>query len=243
MRMQKACFASIILVRFDEIQVGPSLPDTTDEGVLFRNVGADVRAAATDMSSESAFKFAIYGLHDSEESGRRAIDRRLMDMPWVSNAAETWCALLAPFRHYGEANFLDPEHPGPVFEIMHPEPPAASPIVVVTSAGWELGPDLDMAKVRDFGANVTAVRISMSGVPGLHSQQTFSFPGGLATDGITVTFWKDFASMRDFAYGAGLHRKQVKRQRDNEFGGRTSFTRFAVLHSEGTWHGTNPLFR
>lgn len=239
--MQKACFASIILVRFDEMLVGGSLPDTTDEGVLFMNVGADVRAAATDMASESAFKFAIYGLHDSAESAQRAIGNRLKNIPWITDATESWCAVLAPFRHYGEANFLNTDDPGSVFETMQPEPPAGSAIVVVTSAGWELGPDLDMTKVRDFGAHVTAVRISMSGVPGLHSQQTFSFPGGLTTDGITVTFWKDLASMRDFAYGPGLHRKQVKRQRDDEFGGRTSFTRFAVMHSEGTWHGSDPL--
>jgi hypothetical protein len=241
--MLTASFASIVLVRFDEIRVGGTAGDNGGEGdgVLFRRVAADIRAAETDMESETAFKFAIYGLHDSVQSAQRAIDDRLNSMPWITEAKETWCAVLSPFRHYGEANFLDPHCPGPVFETIQPEPAAGSPIVVVTSAGWNLGPDLDMSLVRDFGANVAAVRISMTGVAGLHSQQTFSFPGGLVTDGITVTFWKDFASMREFAYGAGLHRRQVKRQRDNEFGGRTSFTRFAVLHSEGSWHGSDPM--
>ena len=239
--MQKASFASIVLVRFDDTRLGGTVGGSGDEGVLFANVGADIRAAATAMDSETAFKFAVFGLHDSVDSARRSIDERLTSMPWIAEAKETWCAVLSPFRHFGEANFLDSNRPGPVFETMQAEPAAGSPIVVVTSAGWELGPDLDMVKVRDFGANVAAVRISMTGVQGLHSQQTFSFPGGLVIDGITVTIWKDFASMRDFAYGPGHHRTQVKRQRDGDFGGRTSFTRCAVLHSEGTWHGSDPL--
>ena len=239
--MPKASFASIILVRFDEVRIGGSVGGNGGDGVFFQDVAADIRAAATAMDSEMAFKFAIFGLHDSVDSARRALNDRIVAMPWIAEAKETWCAVLSPFRHFGEANFLDTNGAGPVFEMMQPEPAAGSPIVVVTSAGWELGPDLDMARVRDFGANVAAVRISMTGVSGLHSQQTFSFPGGLVIDGITVTIWKDFASMRGFAYGPGLHRGQVKRQRDGEFGGRTSFTRFAVLHSEGTWHGSDPL--
>ena len=239
--MKKASFASIILVRFDEMRKGGPVPESVQGGVLFRNVAADVRAAATDQLSETAFKFVVYGLHESIESARQAIDDRLNDMTWLGEAKETWCAVLAPFRQHGEANFLNPEEPGCLFETLQQEPPAGSPIVVVTTAGFNPGPELDMKRVREFGSNVSSVRISMTGVPGLHSQQTFTFPGQFTHDGVTVTLWRDFASMRDFAYGPGLHRSQVKRQRDNEFGARTSFTRFAVLHSEGTWHGTDPM--
>ena len=113
--------------------------------------------------------------------------------------------------------------------------------MIITTAGWDVSEEMNMDPIRDFSSGVARVRISMTGVPGLHSQQTFSFPGSFETDGITVTFWRDFASARDFAYGAGLHRELMKRHRDGDFGARTSFTRFSVLHSEGTWHGSNPL--
>lgn len=239
--MQKARFASLVLSRFDEMRVNGTLQDIEGKGNLFRAVGADIRASGNDPASQRAFKFVAYGLHDSIESAQSAVDNKLETMPWIADAREVWCGVLAPFRQFGEANFIDPISPSLSFESLHPEPPAGTPIVVVTTAGFEDGPDLDMSRVRDFGAGVAAVRISMTATPGLHSQQTFSFPNGFTHDGVTVTFWRDFASMRDFAYGAGLHRQQMKRQRDNEFDARTSFTRFAVVYSEGTWHGTDPL--
>ncbi len=239
--MSKASYASLILARFDEVRLGGPINELDGVVSMFQSVGADVRAAATAFDSETAFKFAIFGLHDSVESARACVANRSDSMPWIAEASEVWCGVLAPFRHFGESNFLAPDEPGALFETMQPEPLAGTPIVVATTAGWTPNPEYDMNAIRDFGAGVSAVRISMSGTPGLHSQQTFSFPGGLEIDGLTVTFWKDFASMRDFAYGSGLHRNQVKRQRADEFGARTSFTRFAVVESEGTWHGTDPL--
>jgi hypothetical protein len=58
---------------------------------------------------------------------------------------------------------------------------------------------------------------------------------------LTVTFWKDVASAMAFAYGPGFHRNQVKSHREEPDGDRTSFTRFTALHSEGEWHGCNPV--
>jgi hypothetical protein len=39
----------------------------------------------------------------------------------------------------------------------------------------------------------------MTGVPGLRSQQSFFFPGVLECDPVTLTFWRDEASIRAFA--------------------------------------------
>ena len=239
--MQTATHASLVLARFAEMRAAGPVVSHEAEEALFLDAGADYRAAGTDIKSQTAFKFAVFGLHESAESARKAVRDRLKITPWFADASEVWCAVLAPFRHFGEANFLDADHPGPLFGQVQPEPPDGTPIVVITSVGWIPESFSDMDRIRDFGAGVAAVRISMTGVPGLHSQQTFSFPGGLVTDGITVTIWRDFASMRDFAYGPGLHRMQVKRQRAEVFGDRTSFTRYFALQSGGTWHGSDPL--
>lgn len=237
--MQLATHASLVLARFDDLrETGPVAG--AGEDCLFLMAGADVRAAATDPKSQRAFKFVVYGLHTSEESAKRSVDERLTLCPWLADAKEVWGAVLKPFRHFGEANYLQPDAPAPVFDVTTPDPADGKPIVVVTSAGWNRS-DLDMERVREFGAGVTGVRISMTGVPGLHSQQTFSFPGGLDWDGITVTMWKDFVSMRDFAYGPGMHVTQLKRQRSDGLGDRTSFTRFIPLESVGAWHGSDPL--
>jgi hypothetical protein len=80
----------------------------------------------------------------------------------------------------------------------------------------------------------------MTGVDGLHSQQSFFFPGVLTHDPITVTIWRDTVAVGKFAYGAGAHKMQLEKQRAQNLADRTSFTRCKILRSEGTWHGSNP---
>ena len=100
-----------------------------------------------------------------------------------------------------------------------------------------------MSRVREFGAGVLAVRASMTGVAGPRSQQSFFFPGVVECDPITVTFWHDEASIRAFAYGQGSHRRQLDRHRTERLADRTSFTRFRVLSSAGTWYSVAPAAR
>lgn len=211
------------------------------EGLLFIGAAADVRAAASDAKAQRAFKFAILGLHNSAESAYQSHTDRALHAPWIAEAHEVWSGVLRPFRHFGEANFVDPQNPGPQYTDLASAPPEDTPIVILTSVGWNIAEGYDWDRITRFSEGVAAVRIGMSGVPGLHSQQTFSFPGGLVLDGVTVTFWRNLAAAMAFAYGPGYHRMQVKAQREENLGDRTSFTRFQVLASEGLWHGTNPL--
>lgn len=230
-----ATHASLILARFDE-PTGVSPIDASHvPGVRFLDVGADVRAASIDPRSTLAYTHVIYGLHNSEASARELIERRHDVAPWLTEAKETCSLLLRPFRHFGEANFLGPA--GPVLTVENAEHDKHSPLVIVTSAGWDSAEGEALERIIRFSEHVSAVRISMGGTAGLLAQHSFGFAGGLATDGITVTFWRDQASAMAFAYGPGLHRSQVKVQREELYGDRTSFTRFAVLHSEGTWNG------
>jgi heme-degrading monooxygenase HmoA len=239
--MDLATHATITLARFNDLQEPKFVEPEDRAGVKFLGTAADVRSAYTGPNCTTAFKFATYGIHESEESANRTMDERAEILPWLADATETWSAVLRPIRHYGECNFVDPSAPGEVYSVASTEHPADAPLVVVTSVGWEYVEDLDMERLREFSAGVNSVRIGMSGIQGLHSQQTFSFPSTLQRDGITVTFWRNFAAMRDFAYGSGIHKHWMKRQRDEKLGDRTSFTRFAVVRSEGTWHGVDPL--
>jgi hypothetical protein len=94
-----------------------------------------------------------------------------------------------------------------------------------------------MERVRQFGAGAAAIRMSMTAVDGLYSQQSFFFPGGIALDPVTLTFWRDDASARAFSYNAGIHRHQMDRLRPENLADRTSFTRCHVLHGTGSWPG------
>ncbi|MBM3763637.1 MAG: hypothetical protein FJW36_25825 [Acidobacteria bacterium] len=92
-----------------------------------------------------------------------------------------------------------------------------------------------------FGQGVVAVRIAMTGMAGLHSQQTFGFDKGIATDPVTVTFWKNDAAVRQFAYGPAVHKMQMDQFRAEDTADRRSFTRLKVLSSEGSWYGGDPM--
>ena len=97
-----------------------------------------------------------------------------------------------------------------------------------------------MQRVLDFAAGVVAVRMSMSGVDGLHAQHSFFFPGVLKDDPVTFTLWRSQAAMHRFAYGGGSHKHQMDRHRTGPLSDRTSFTRFRVVRSAGSWHGLGP---
>jgi hypothetical protein len=235
--MNRASHLSLFLARFDSLRAAGALDGQPRDGVLFRGVAADTRAAATEPASQQAFAFLIIGLHVDATSAHRELDERHELAPWLAEAAEVWSAVLQPFRHTGAANYLDRALPGTLFESLGPQPAACAPIVVVTSAGWTVGENFDMNRVREFSTGVMGVRMSMSGVAGLLSQQSFFFPRVLEHDPITVTLWKDTASARAFAYGPGVHKVQMQRQNDQGLADRTSFTRCRVVRAEGTWHG------
>jgi hypothetical protein len=233
----RASHLSISLARFDSARVALELGGARHEGVLFQGVAADTRAAATEPASQHAFVFLIIGLHTEQSSAHRALDDRQQQAPWLDEAVEVWSAVLQPFRHTGSANYVDRASPGALFETVGPQPASSEPIVVVTSAGWTVGENFDMSRVRDFSTGVMGVRMSMSGIPGLLSQQSFFFPRVLEYDPLTVTLWRDTAAARAFAYGPGVHKVQMQRQNDQGLADRTSFTRCRIVRSEGTWHG------
>ena len=235
--MTRAAHLSMFLARFDSQRGAGEIEGKPRDGVLFQGVAADTRAAATEPGSQQAFAFLVLGLHADERSAHRAIDERPGLVPWLSEAAEVWGAVLQPFRHTGAANYLDRQSPGALFDSAGQQPGAAEPIVVVTSAGWTMGEGFDMNRVREFSTGVIGVRAAMSGIPGLLSQQSFFFPRVFEHDAITVTLWRDTAAARAFAYGPGVHKAQMQRQKEQGLADRTSFTRCRVLRSEGTWHG------
>lgn len=238
--MPIAAVASLQLARFVQLrETGPVAADPA-RGVLFCAAAADSRAAGTEPGSQVAFTFVVLGLHADAASARAFVEDRAACVPWLTDASEAWAGVLQPFRHHGASNYLDPANPGALFDTMTPDAGPGGPVVALTTVGWNRE-GLDMNRVREFGAGVMAVRMSMTGVPGMHTQHSFFFPGVLAIDPLTVTFWRDEASLRSFAYNQGSHRRQLDRLRAENLADRTSFTRFRVMESTGSWHGRNPV--
>ena len=232
--MPRAAVASVQLARFDQLRTPGPVAERRPDGTMFCDVAADTRASGTEPASLQAFAFLILALHDGRAAAEQFLATRVA---WLDEAREVWSALLEPFHHHGAANYLDRSRPGLLFEPTLRAHRPDGPVVALTTSGWNVEGGLDMNRVRDFGAGVLAVRASMTGVPGLRSQQSFFFAGVLQSDPLTLTFWRDEASIRAFAYGHGSHRRQLERNRAERLADRTSFTRFHVLSKAGTWYG------
>jgi hypothetical protein len=238
--MTTASFVSLHLARFDQLRTaGPAAPGDRP-GLLFCDVGADCRAAGTDPASREAFTFLVVGLHDSRESADRLTEEVVALAPWFADAAERWSGVLAPFRTKGESNLIHPTAPARLFDPLAAAPGRDEPVVVFTTIGWNRD-GIDMARVQDVGTGTAAVRISMTAVPGLRSQHTFFFPGIIAIDPPTLSFWDDEASLVTWAHRQATHKRQMDRYRTTGNADRASFTRLTALRSNGTWYGRDPV--
>jgi hypothetical protein len=235
--MQQSLTISLVLANFDAIRTAGNSNTADFPGLLFFSIGADTRAAITAPDSQQAFKFVLLGIHEDEKSANDFIENKEAISPWLKEAKETWCAVLQPFHHKGEANYLNKETPGKMFDVLAESPGTNVPVVVITTAGWATP---DMNRVKEFGDGAAGVRISMTAVDGLHSQQSFFFPGLISLDPMTITLWRDAVSVGKFAYGQHTHRMQLEKQKAQNVADRTSFTRCKILRCEGTWHQTDP---
>lgn len=239
MTVPVSSLVTVHLARFDEpvtldpVDTGPAAGDP-----LAWMIGVDNIAAGTPLGSPTSTVWVALGLHADERSARVVFDAGADAVPCLASAGETWAALLEPIGHRGEMNWLDNVQPGPAFASKARRP--VGPFVVITSVGWTFDERFDAAKAMDFSYGVERVRASMDGVDGLHSHQSFSVQPSLA-DPFTVTFWRDDAAMRAFAYRPGEHKFQLDRFRELETADRTSFTRLVALDRRGTWHGSDPL--
>lgn len=238
--MATASFVSLHLARSDHLRVAGPLDPGDLPGLLFCEVGADCRAAGTDPASREAFAFLVVGLHATEASADKLVTDIATIAPWLGEAVERWSGVLAPYRTKGESNLIHPTTPARLFDPLTTAPGRNEPVVVFTTAGWDRD-GLDMARVQDFGAGVAAVRISMTAVPGLRSQQTFFFPGIIAHDPPTLTFWDDEPSHVAWAHRQATHKRQMDRYWTTANADRASFTRLAALRSYGTWYGVDPV--
>jgi hypothetical protein len=238
--MVAASFVSLHLARFDHLRAAGSADPDRRPGLLFCEVGADCRAAGTDPASREAFTFLVVGLHDSRESADRLVEELTTVAPWFADATERWSGVLAPFRTKGESNLVHRTAPARLFDPLAAAPGRDEPVVVFTTIGWNRD-GLDLARVQDVGTGTAAVRISMTAVPGLRSQQTFFFPGIIALDPPTLTFWDNEASLAAWAHRQATHKRQMDRYRTTGNADRASFTRLTALRSSGTWYGRDPV--
>ncbi|HYD25420.1 MAG TPA: DUF3291 domain-containing protein [Croceibacterium sp.] len=206
-------------------------------GAACWKIGAD-GAAAPDGSRLPSEVWCAVGLYPGRADAEAAFADPGAFMPFVGATTEAWHALLLPVAHRGECNHLDRDAPGELLQ-PHDEDPGG-PLIVMTTAGFVLGPALDMARVVEFRRQVDRVRAVAAAADGNLARQVFS-PHTPGDDGVTLTVWRDDAAMSAFAYRPGDHRAQVERYKREQTADRTSFTRLRAVRTSGSWEGRDPV--
>lgn len=146
---------------------------------------------------------------------------------------ESYTLLLRPTRWHGRWGGMEPFGPAQPQAASSQVTGAPGPLAVLTRAAIRPG---------QLAAFWRAVPASQEG---LRDQ-----PGLLASVGLgevpllyqaTFSVWQDAASLRAFAYQGAGHRAAIARTRRDDWYAEELFARFAVLDTQGTWEGRDPL--
>jgi heme-degrading monooxygenase HmoA len=230
-------WAVVHWIRFDEARTAGDLHlAVAPQAAISWKVGPDWSASDSGIRSGSRIWCGL-ALFDSLQQARDAFAQRGTYLPDSRAASEVWSALLTPFAHKGECNHLNRAEPGLMFEVEKCERPG--PMFVITTAGFHLRSRKDFQRVINFRREVDRMRPVIAGSDGNLAHQVFA-PLEAEDDGVTMSLWRDERAMLEFAYKPGAHRMQVDRQKSNQTVDRSSFTRFRLLRTKGTWGGSDP---
>lgn len=234
---EKARYATAHRIRFPRITT-PEMLQLSDRppNALSWKIGPS-GPVGPDGYRLPADVWCAVGLYHESSAAETALHTRDQFMPFLADAIESWDALLMPIAHKGECNHLDRDHPGRLFDVAKAD--LGGVCMVITTAGFILGPELKIERVIDFRRNVDATNEWMATADGCLASQVFT-PHTVGDDGCTMSIWRDDVSMLGAAYRPAFHRSQIDRHKAENVFDRSSFTRFRVLDSCGLWNGRNP---
>ncbi len=233
-----ARFATTHWLRFPEVMTPDQLLlSGTPEDAISWKIGPCGPVGPDGFRLPSNVWCAV-GLFTERTAATVAMERRDSYMPFLSDTTESWHQVLLPIRHHGECNHLNRECPGEVFEVSSADP--GGPLMVITTAGYNFGPELKIERVINFRRSVDRVNDWMGNVEGCLASQPFT-PYTKGDDGCTLSVWRDDACMLNAMYREGTHRAQIDRHKSTSIFDRSSFTRFRILEMCGQWNGKDPI--
>lgn len=235
--LTKARFATAHRIAFPAIRTAEDLaPLTAPAASLSWKIGPSGELGPNGYRLPDRIWCAV-GLYRDRAAAESALANPQASMPFLAEATESWHALLQPTAHKGICNHLDRANPTELFDF-----PAADPggrLMVITTAGFNPGPDFSIDRVIYFRRRVDTTNAWMATQPGCLANQVFT-PYTVGDDGVTMTIWQEDAAMIAAAYRPGTHRDQIDHHMEKPMIDRSSFTRFRILASTGTWNGANP---
>ncbi len=178
----------------------------------------------------------LFGDRESAESNLERPEGYLSSFP---PPTESWHALLLPIAFRGLWN----HNLGSNAELRYATEAAdpGGPLFVITTGGFDLGPNFDRTRLVNFREYSDRVRGALPSAPGRIASEYFSPTP--TDDAITMSLWTSDSAMVQTMYGRGTHREEIDRFKREKTLDRTSFTRFRVLRTIGRWNGSDLLDR
>lgn len=191
------------------------------------------------MTTNVSDEWGGFGLYQTRADAEEVYENPQGHLSFLGDAAEEYHALVVPFAHRGEVNWRrEVRHDGTI-AAARTDP--GGPLMVFTSAGYENPGRDDVPRIVLFLKEVDNVQAYYGTLPGNIRQAVYSGAGVDGHDGITVSLWRDDASMMAAAYKPGHHRSQIDYHRDNGLFDRSSFSRARIISSKGVWDGSDPV--
>ena len=235
--MQLCRWAIAHLIRFNEAKAPEALKIPGDApGCASWKFGPDAQAPTRANRAGSDVWCGIASFPHLADA-QAAFENPQAHVPGLSEAREAWQALLLPTKHRGECNHLDSRVPGLVYEATERDP--GGPLLVVTTAGFNLRSRGDFQRLIDFRRRVDRMREVIAAAQGSVAHQVFA-PQSPGDDEVTISLWRDEQSMSSFAYRPGSHSAELDRQVTHRTLDRSSFTRFRIMQAVGRWNGVDP---
>lgn len=218
---------------FENEQSADTLTVDAPSDVVWWHCGADSSVGRDGFRTERGRSWAGAGFFEDRAKAEHVLDDVSSQFPNLPEWGEEFHCLLRPIRFSGVCNWLaraDAE-----LAVAADDP--GGPLAVLTSAGYDdMGPS-NHARMRDFSENVDRVRAWYDTLEGNIVNGNFATG---SEDGMTFSLWRSDDDMRAAAYGQGVHRTQLDRQKAERMADRTSYTRTRMLRHFGTWHGRDP---
>ena len=195
----------------------------------------DEKGIPTNQSAE----YCALGLYETRAAADAVFADPAPHLPLMAQAVESWHALAAPVAHHGEVNWRGRVETDTIFA-PNKAISTEGPMLVLTTAGFDEPSAVPLTRQLEFLAGVQDVLTAYAAVPGNLRRDVFSGRGVDGMEGYTVSLWDDARAMLGAAYKPGLHKDQMDSHADKPMFDRSSWSRFRLLESKGSWDG-DPL--
>lgn len=191
------------------------------------------------MRTSVSDEWGGFGLYPTRAAAEEVFENPQAHLPFLERTVEAYHALVVPFAHRGKVNWRGEVRENETFATCPSDP--GGPLMVITSAGYENPGPADVPRIVNFLRGVDGVLAYYATLPDNIRRAAFSGAYVDGGDGITITLWRDDASMMSAAYKPGYHRTEMDYQRNVGHFDRSSFSRARIIASKGTWDGSDPV--